>query len=139
MNKTIQNEDLRFGLTSEDSTKAIIEKYLGIALTQSSDKYAIFDYFNDETYIELKTRRVNHNQYKSLMFGYNKFKKGLEHIADGKKVYIFFKCSDGLYFWRLTDKHADEIIIGYGGRQDRGKTEIDKVVYVPTKFLTVCN
>ena len=139
INKDIQKADLEFGAKSEDRTKAIIEKFLCITLKSSSDKYAVFDYYNDKTFIELKTRRIKHNQYKSLMFGYNKFKKGLEHINDGKDVYFFFNCLDGIYYWKLTNESKSNITIGTGGRWDRGKQEIQQLVFVGTQNLVACN
>jgi len=139
INKSIQNEDIRFGLTSQYSTMGHIEKYLSIKLKEDKNKYAIFDYYNDNTYIELKTRRINHNTYKSLMFGYNKYIKGLEYIKEGKQVYFFFKCLDGLYYWKLTEDTKDLVFFGNGGRLDRGINEIKKIVYIPTKMLISCN
>ena len=97
INKEIQQKDLELGANGENKTQAIIEKFLSIKLTKSTDKYATFDYYNDNTFIELKTRRVKHNTYSTLMFGYNKFKKGLEHIKEGKDVYFFFQ----LFRWCL--------------------------------------
>ena len=139
INEDIQKADLEFGAKGEDHTKAIIEKFLCINLHTSSDKYATFDYYNDKTFIELKTRRIKHNQYKSLMFGYNKFKKGLEHIKDGKDVYFFFNCLDGIYYWKLTEESKTNITIGTGGRWDRGKREIQQLVFVGTHNLVSCS
>ncbi len=139
INSDIQKKDLELGAKGEDTTKAIIEKFLCIKLNKSVDKYATFDYYNDNTFIELKTRRIKHNQYKSLMFGYNKFVKGLDHIREGKDVYFFFNCLDGVYYWKLTDDSKKNITIGTGGRWDRGRDETQKLVFVGTHNLVSCS
>jgi len=137
-NKEIHKNDVELGENGENTTKAIIEKFLSITLTKSTDKYAIFDYYNDNTFIELKTRRIKHDTYSTLMFGYNKFKKGLEHLKDGKNVYFFFNCLDGIYYWKLTDDTKSHITIGTGGRQDRGKDERRKLVFISSHNLICC-
>ena len=47
-----------------------------------------FDYsvYNDKYYIELKSRRINHNQYNSLYFGKNRFDKGNQLLKDNPKT-----------------------------------------------------
>jgi hypothetical protein len=139
INQQIQQDDLHFGEKGEDRTQAIIEKFLCIKLNRSSDKYATFDYYNDNTFIELKSRRIKHNTYKTLMFGYNKFKKGLEHIENGKDVYFFFNCLDGIYYWKLTNESKANITIGTGGRCDRGIDETKKLVFIGTHNLVCCS
>jgi hypothetical protein len=139
INKEIQKKDLELGEKGENNTQGIIEKFLSIKLTKSTDKYATFDYYNDNTFIELKTRRVKHNTYSTLMFGYNKFKKGLEHIKEGKDVYFFFNCLDGVYYWKLTEESKKHITIGSGGRRDRGQDESNqKLVFVSSHNLICC-
>ena len=139
INEQIQKQDLKLGDKGEKDTLAIIEKFLNIKLSRSEDKYATFDYYNDKTFIELKTRRIKHNTYKSLMFGYNKFKKGLEHLSNNKDVYFFFNCLDGIYYWKLTNESKKNITIGTGGRWDRGKKEIQQLVFIGTHNLVCCN
>ena len=45
-------------------------------------EYYEFDKYNEDCYIEIKGRRIYHNQYPSLMFGYNKYLKGEELLQD---------------------------------------------------------
>ena len=95
--------------------------------------YHPFDYFADNTYFELKSRRINHNTYDTTMIGYNKIKYAKNHPEFN---YVFlFKFNDGLY-----KHHYDpnkEYTISKGGRYDRGKAEISDYAFIPICDLTL--
>ena len=66
INKVLKQKDLKFGLNSENMLKAQLETVYGDLI--KLDKYNNFDFKGDKIYIELKTRKILHNQYPSLMF-----------------------------------------------------------------------
>ena len=125
--------DLQFGLTNEIYKKKKIENIFG-ELNKTKNTYDNFDFYNNNFFIELKTRRINHNKYNSLYFDKCKYDKGLEYLKKGFRVIFIWDCIDRMVLWELK---SDEKVsyFKYGGRTDRGKEEISKLCNIPTKHL----
>jgi hypothetical protein len=120
--------DLQFGLTAELDVKNNLENEFG-SLTQL-DKYNPFDFENDEYLIELKSRRINHNQYPTTMVNLSKLKR-TENTT--KQRVIVFNYMDGLYKWTVDDNYTT----GIGGRCDRGLDEYSQMAYIDINNLTL--
>ena len=136
MNKKIN--DLNFGFQSEADIHLILEEYFG-ALQSTENipeygKYFEFDKVNDNYFIEIKTRRINHNQYNSLFFGKNKFIKGNELLEENPNLRIFYlwKCYDGIYGW---EHNTSSYKINLQGRCDRGKDEYSECIDIQQKYI----
>ncbi len=131
--------DLRLGFRSEEEIHSYLENYFG-TLKRTKDnieygKYYEFDKYNDKCFIELKTRRINHNQYHSLFFGKNKFLKGEELKASMPGIHIFYlwRCLDGVYYWEHgSSEYTEEI----SGRRDRGRIEENTCIHISQDNLT---
>ena len=132
LNNPVYKNDMKFGLTEEDKAKPILEKKYG-ELTKLS-KYAPFDFENDEFLIEMKSRRIKHDTYNTLMINYSKIKK---IVNDDKKVVFIFNCLDGYYYWDYNPEN--EFTIGTGGRCDRGCNEYYEMAYIDIKFIHSLN
>lgn len=65
-------------------------------LKKSKERFSIFDFYNDEYIIELKTRTNEYNKYPTTMVSMNK----IEYKDNRKKVFIF-KFTDGIYRWNM--------------------------------------
>ena len=128
-----KQQDLSFGLSNEKKQKNKLENHFGI-LTKTKDIYDHFDYFNNNYFLELKSRRINHNQYSSLIFDKCKYDKGLELIDKGYRVIFVWDCIDKMVWWELK-KNDKQSYFKTGGRCDRGKDEYSKLCNVPTRFL----
>ena len=134
----IKEIDLRFGYKSEEEIHKYLENYFGELLRTSENedmgKYYEFDKYNDKVYLEIKTRRINHNQYSSLMFGQNKLIKGreLKRANPAVRIFFIFRCLDGVYYWELD---ASEHTIQFSGRTDRGRDERCDMVHIKTENL----
>jgi hypothetical protein len=86
--------DLVFGKLKEVEIKEILEQYFNTTL-QTSSKYNLIDFYNDDIYIELKSRRNTYSKFDTTIIGSNKidYAKSLN-----KKVIFVFNFIDGLYF-----------------------------------------
>tara|TARA_R110002020_G_scaffold181364_2_gene376194 strand:- start:3881 stop:4429 length:549 start_codon:yes stop_codon:yes gene_type:complete len=96
-------------------------------------------------YLELKSRNVSFESFKSTMIGENKLKKARNYLDNGAEVYFFFlfrgKCGKkrDLYYydakrcWKGLEKY---VILDMGGTDKRGCNEYKNHLYIPTKFLT---
>jgi hypothetical protein len=133
-----KKQDLEMGKIAEDETIPILNEYFKTTFKKNDNAYGVIDFFNEDKtiYIELKARRLKHNQYETTMIGQNKIKyyKNLK----GCSCYLCFKYIDGLYFIKYEKQlfktfKTDTIKINF--RQDVGKTEFSDVIYIPYKHL----
>jgi hypothetical protein len=138
MNYNKKKNDLNFGFKSEDEIHSILEEQFGTLLETKSNpemgKYYEFDKYNEKYIIEIKTRRIKHNQFISLFFGENKLIKGDEILNKCPHLRIFYlwRCNDGIYGW---EHRSSEFEICKRGRCDRGINEFDDCVDILQKYI----
>jgi len=134
----IKRNDLNFGFKSEETIHSILEEQFGNLLRSTRNpemgKYYEFDKYNEDYFIELKTRRIKHDQYPTLFFGQNKLTKGDELLKKCPHLRIFYlwRCNDGIYGW---EHRSSEYDICKRGRCDRGKDEFDDCVDINQKYI----
>ena len=133
---SIKKNDLQFGFNSEEKVHNHLESCFG-SLTDTREeygKYYEFDKYNDDCFIEIKTRRIRHNQYYSLMFGENKSIKAEELKRNNPELRIFFiwVCTDGTYYW---EHGSTEHTVEFSGRTDRGCDERNACCHIKTSDL----
>ena len=122
--------DYNFGINKEIQLLPTIRDYLKDNTIYKLENSNAFDFKGDNKYIELKSRRIKINQYRSTMIGLNKIEKA---STLDEYVYFFFSFEDGLFYW-LYDKDY-ELEIRQGGRWDRGKAEIKFYAFLPIEML----
>ena len=130
--------DLRFGFKSEEDIHEYLESFFG-TLRKTKDiasmgEFYEFDKFNDKYFIEMKTRRIKHNQYESLFFGKNKFIEGNHLLKENSNLRIFYlwRCTDGVFGWEHDSSPYRRM---KRGRTDRGKHEIDDCIDILNEFI----
>ena len=130
--------DLAFGFEEEDKILPILKEYFkNDNITKTTAQNNVFDYECEGLKIELKSRRINHNKYDSLIFGKNKYIEGLNHINNNNEVYFIFNCLDGLYLWKQNPQQIPQF--KKGGRFDRGKPELQDLAHIKIEWLTKIN
>ena len=87
--------DLDFGKLKEIEIKQILEQYFNTTL-QTTSKYGLIDFFNDDIFIELKSRRNTYSQYNTTIIGSNKIEYA--RSLNKKRVIFVFNFIDGLYY-----------------------------------------
>ena len=133
-----QQRDLNFGFKSENDIHNILEEQFGKLLRTEKNpemgKYYEFDKYNEDYFIEIKTRRIRHDQYKSLFFGENKLIKGDQILKRQPNIRIFYlwRCNDGIFGW---EHRSSEFNICKRGRYDRGCEEFDDCVDILQKNI----
>lgn len=104
-----KERDLMLGDIGEDKILSYLQNNVDKNIKKYTDKYNIKDYYLlDENgklikEWELKTRRIRHNQYPTLVFGYNKYEDSLNKISKGIAQTYLFNCSNGIYKWDMID------------------------------------
>jgi len=112
-------------LENEIKLKPIIEKYFNLELIHT-ERYDIFDFYDDNNYFELKCRNCNSNKYNDLMMNVNKWNKGIDYINFNKNVYYVFEFFDGLFYYK-QDINDDFRMKKYLGKY---------YIYIPNEKLT---
>ena len=131
------NQDLKFGLQAEKTTKSILEELFG-KLTKTSNKYDNFDFTNDKFYIELKTRRNTvFNQYPTLLFDevkYDKYKL-LKKQNPKLQFFVVWNLRDGLFMWEMND-NTNEFYVDGAYQVNRGThIQTTRTVNVKNEFI----
>jgi hypothetical protein len=117
---------------SEEEILPIIEKLYKTKFIKTK-RYDIFDFISegDFFYIEVKGRTNKKNKYPSTMIGYNKILKGLELLQQLKKVIFFFRFTDIICYFELTENNIkEEYIKSYNFK---------KYCYIPIEKLINLN
>jgi len=87
--------DLEFGTKNEEVIHSTLENVFKKSLVRRGG-YSTFDYDDGGTfYVELKTRRINHNAYPTSLIGANKVAIAANNPT--KKYWFCFSYQDGLY------------------------------------------
>ena len=133
-----QQVDLEFGFRSEEETHEYLESVFGklmkSKLNPEMGEFYEFDKYNEEYFIEIKSRRIPHDKYPTLFFGENKLIKGDEILKKCPHLRVFYlwRCQDGIYGWEHKSSDYD---ICKRGRNDRGVDEFDDCVDILQKYI----
>ena len=127
-----RKEDLLMGELKEEYIKDIICSHFNVPNITKTPYSHPMDFYFDDIYFEIKSRRNTHNKYDTTMIGYNK----IQWIKDKniKDVYFVFVFTDGDYYYKYNPD--DNFETTTGGRWDRGKIEKKLYYYIPTNKLT---
>ena len=130
--------DLEYGFRSEEEIHGILEEQFGTLFRSSKNpemgKYYPFDKYNEEYFIELKTRRIPHDKHETLFFGLNKLEKADNLLKRNPFLRIFYlwRCIDMIVGW---EHRSSEYEICKRGRCDRGIDEFDDCVDIKQKYI----
>lgn len=139
--RELKTERLQLGLLNEyhysEDIKECFEDYEGIKHTEGAFDY--FDWECDDAVFELKARMVKKYDFTTTLMGYDKVKKGLEHIKNGKQVFFLFAFLDtGLCYWELTPQSIKDLEVKVAGcwiRQERKEH-----LHIPVKrCIDICD
>jgi hypothetical protein len=121
------------GKVNEDFYKPIIEKDIKEQL-KNNNTYNLFDFENFNFKIELKTREVTLDKYKTTIVGYDKIEKGLEYINEGLRVIFYFGFKEsGLYKFELNDENYKELKLSNIGCRFRESKKLH--IEIPVEIL----
>jgi hypothetical protein len=121
--------DLEMGDLNEELIEQIIIDVYNFKPNKTEKNHPM-DFYNNDYYFEVKSRRCNHDTYPTTMIGLNKIEFAYN---TNRKVVFLFSFDDGVYQY-IFDKN-DNFNIGIGGRNDRGKPEYKKYIYIPINKL----
>jgi len=100
-----RKEDIKMGEVNEDLNVKKLETTFNTDL-KNFGKYSILDWRNSSStvYVELKSRRLNHNSYDTTIVGMNKIEKC---VNPDVKYYFAFSFLYGLYYIKYEKELFD--------------------------------
>jgi len=124
-------KDLKFGLSEEKKVIIKLENYFNIKLKQNT-LYSTIDFENENYLFELKSRRINHNQYYTAFISKNK----IDYFEKSKKqCYVVWNYLDGIFYL----KYEKELFKKFKITEDTIKKDnIEKTTLnykIPYKYL----
>ena len=121
------------GKMNEEFYKPIIEKDIKEQL-KNNNTFNLFDFENFQFKIELKTREVTLDKYKTTIVGYDKIEKGLEYINEGLRVIFYFGFKEsGLYKFELNNENYKELKLSTIGCRFRESKKLH--IEIPVQIL----
>ena len=128
-------DDIVLGSDSESRNFLTLQRYLSTTL-QHNGTYAVMDFSNPTktVYVELKTRRIRHDEYPTALIGKNK----IDFCSDPAKSYYFvYDYKDGLFAIKYNKALFDTFETSAYKRGDRpDATAVENiVVYIPHQHL----
>jgi len=113
----------------------IKNKFNLLDLKQSENKYAKFDYYNNEYFIELKNRNCTSDKFNDIFFNYTKILHGLNL---NKKMIFIFKFLDKTLYIKYDKLLFDNYLVKrINNRSDRGTNEFIICIFIPVKDMTI--
>ncbi len=92
--------DFDYGIISEKKNLDILIDYFNTKLIKDPYKYASFDFHNEDKsmMLELKSRRINKNQYQTAVLSTLKIEHIKKENIQSRKYYFVFKYLDALCY-----------------------------------------
>jgi hypothetical protein len=140
MSRPTQRADLTFGLQSESDNLELLQQFLQTTLKRTDDAYCVYDFESDDksVMVELKSRRIRHDQYDTVFIGWNKIVFCERMTREGVKFHLAFAFSDGLYTIQYDPELFADFEVRHGfqrsAREDASNAP-SSICLIPTKYL----
>jgi len=131
---TYKKQDISLGDLGEKEMYAYLKQCIDGDLVKHKNNWAVFDFSSDKSVVELKTRRIRHNQFGDIMIGANKLQKA---SCENRDVFFVWNCVDGVFYWKYNQADIDNGYVEYreGGTTRRGEDESCLCGFVNTSIL----
>jgi hypothetical protein len=90
--------DYSFGIQKEGEILPIIRNYFERDIQKCSQRYELYDFFDEKYKYELKSRNINYSEYEKTIIPADKICKGL---------ILLFNFKDGLYYIKYRKSKFD--------------------------------
>lgn len=128
-----KSSDLKFGFDNEKTVLPIIKKFFkDDNIKMYVDKFEVIDFKSDNLICELKSRRINHDQYDTCLFGFNKYEEFKNNNIDS---YICYKYIDGLFYIKYDENKFNTYENKIQNVWRDGRCEKSRVLLIPIKDL----
>lgn len=125
------HDDYLWGKEQENYTYPILKEYFKTDLKQYKSQYDDFDFYDEESDYEQKSRKNNYNAYSETMITLNKTQK-----ATDKKIKLVFNFTDGIYWIEYNEELFKTFNRKMFSRAEIKSDEKDHI-YIPIHLLTL--
>ena len=141
---TSYTEDKIYGLNNEEKYLESLSKYFNTTFKKYVSEFSLLDFYSydEKIFIEMKSRRINHNQYPTAIFNAHKIDEfNRLNKNNDSKFYIVFIYLDGIYYIEYKKDIFNKFEIKKFKRNERqGITDYLNVCYfIPTNLLIKIN
>ena len=128
--------DYKFGTDEEDILLDIFKINFNKKIKKSKIKNSWYDYYCDNVYYEMKSRKNKFDKYPTTMIGLNKINraKNQPHL---KGLVFIFNFTDKIGYIEYNEEKFNTYELKTGGRFDRGRIETNLYYYIPISDLTI--
>lgn len=130
-------DDRKFGKRAETLVKSFLEDKFG-DLTQDPERYASFDFYNDDFYVEHKQRNIPFGRFDSLLLERSKYDKYLKYKKQGKRCFIVWSLTNGRYVWEFEEQFRGDDAVFYDEVKHinrRTYTQVSNVINVFNEYI----
>lgn len=133
--------DKQFGSYNERQYLPTFSRFFNTTLQKTEDEFDPLDYCDvpKNIYVELKSRRIKHNDYETCLIGANKVAKCEENLRanPNTKHYFCYAYTDGLYYIEYNTELFSTFKRNLYQRGERSDiTDNPKeTVFIPTNLL----
>ena len=131
-------KDRQLGQQGEQHIKDLIDEWFDCEFQEDKQGWREMDFLCIEKRYacELKTRRININQYPTILISSNKITECIRLNGLGFRTFLIFKLTCDIYFYEFVGRTIPkEFIKSYAVRTDRGYKEKHRAYYIPTYLL----
>jgi len=133
--------DKQLGSYNEILHLPTFSKFFNVTLERSVDDFDPLDYSDvpKTVFVELKTRRIKHNDYETCLIGANKVAKCKENLRvnPNTKHYFCYAYTDGLYYIEYNEQLFDTFQCNLYQRGQRADINDNpkSTIFIPTHLL----
>jgi hypothetical protein len=133
--------DKQFGSANERQCLPIFSQFFNTTLHKTVDDFDPLDYCDvpKTTFIELKSRRIKHNDYETCLIGANKVAKCEENLRanPNTKHYFCYSYTDGLYYIEYNPEQFSNFKRNMYQRGERSDINDNpkETIFIPTTLL----
>jgi len=141
MSGATYSADKQFGNHNERVYLPIIARFFNTTLQKTADNYDPLDYCDvpKTIFVELKSRRIKHNDYDTCLIGANKVTKCEENLRvnPNTKHYFCYVYTDGLYYIEYNPEQFSTFKRNFYQRGERSDIHDNPkdTIFIPTSLL----
>ncbi len=133
-------QDKFYGLNNEIKYLNILSNYFNTTFKKYDSDYSLLDFYSDDKkYLEMKSRRIKHNQYPTAIFNVHKIEEfnNIINKNNDSKLYIVFIYLDGVYYIEYNKEIFNKFEMKKFKRNDRiGIVDnLNFCYFIPTNLL----
>jgi len=133
-------EDKCFGLNNEMQYLNLLSDYFKTTFKKYDSDFSLLDFYSPyKKYLEMKSRRIDHDKFPTAIFNVHKIEEfnNIINKNNDSKLYIVFIYLDGVYYIEYNKEIFDKFEMKKFKRNDRAGIvdNLNFCYFIPTNLL----